>query len=174
MEEKNFLDELLMEVESRESEQQLAYCDMLILRAKELKEKMEKNLRQAEEEKRIIETWLISKNLELEERYGMIIKKLEMIMTQRGEKTIDLPHGVMKIRKMPDRVEIEDLEVFMKNAGEELVTVIPEQIRADLQKIKQYIKRTQRIPAGVKYIEGREEFRLKIKEEDNNDTKSQT
>ena len=54
------------------------------------------------------------------------------------------------------------MEVFLKNARPELLTVIPESVKPDMNKIKSYIK-THPIPSGVTVIEGKEEFTYKLK-----------
>ena len=174
MEEKNFLDELLEEAEQKEESNLMAYCDLLMMEAIKIEEEIQKRFEESRREITYIEEWTLKKNARLQEKYDRIVKKLETIMKQTNKKTIELPHGTMKIRKMPDRVEITDIETFMKNATEEMVVIIPEQVKPDLIKIKQYIKKMSHIPEGVTYIEGVEEFRIKLNKEENNDTESQT
>ena len=65
------------------------------------------------------------------------------------------------MHKKPDRVEIENLELFLKKAKSEMLTVIPEQVKPDMNKIKNYIK-SRLVPPGVKIIEGKEEFTYKL------------
>ena len=40
------------------------------------------------------------------------------------------------MHKKPDRVEIEDLDLFLKKAKPEMLTIIPEQVKPDMNKIK--------------------------------------
>jgi hypothetical protein len=75
-----------------------------------------------------------------------------------------LPHGTLKLRKKPDKVEVEDLDQFLASATHDMVTVVPEQIKPNLTSIKSIIKKSGRIPAGVKLIEGEDEFSLKLKQ----------
>ncbi len=70
------------------------------------------------------------------------------------------------MHKKPDRVEIEDLELFLKKAKPEMLSIIPEQLKPDLNKIKNYIK-NKPVPPGVKVIEGKEEFSYKLNGEEN-------
>jgi len=174
MEEKNFLDELLEESLKKEEANLMVYCDMLMMEAIKIESEIQKRFEECRGEIAYIEEWTLKKNAHLQEKYDRIVRKLESIMRETQKKTIELPHGTMKIRKMPDRVEITDIETFMKNATEEMVVIIPEQVKPDLIKIKQYIKKTSHIPEGVTYIEGVEEFRIKLNKEENNDTESQT
>ena len=44
------------------------------------------------------------------------------------------------MHKKPDKVEIENLELFLSKSKPEMLTVIPEQVKPDLNKIKNYIK----------------------------------
>ncbi len=67
----------------------------------------------------------------------------------------------LKMHKKPDQIEVEDLELFLKNARPEWLTVIPEQAKPNLVAIKNHIK-TRPIPKGVKVIEGEIEFSYKL------------
>lgn len=172
MEEKNFLDELIEESIQKEEANLMVYCDLLMIEAIKIESEIQKRFKECRQEIAYIEEWTLKKNAHLQEKYDRIVQKLELIMRETQKKTIELPHGTMKIRKMPDRVEITDLEAFIKNATEEMVVIIPEKLKPDLNKIKQYIKKTSHIPEGVTYIEGSEEFKLKLNKEANNDTES--
>jgi len=172
MEEKNFIDELLEEAELKEEENLLSYCDLLLMEAKKIEDEIAERIQQSRKEIELIEEWTLKRNAKLQERYDRIVKRLEVIMRGTDKKTIELPHGTMKIRKMPDRVEITDIEAFLKNATEEMIVIVPEKVRPDVNKIKQYIKRSGQIPEGVTYIKGREEFSIKITKEEYNDPES--
>lgn len=78
-------------------------------------------------------------------------------------KTIELPHGTLKLRKQPDKVEITNMEVFLANANSQMVTVIPETVKPDITKIKAFIKMTSKVPDGVSLIEGTEKFSLVLR-----------
>lgn len=93
--------------------------------------------------------------------------KLEAYIRERGDKTISLCNGTLKMHKKPDRVEIEDLELFLKNARKEWLSVIPEQVKPNLLAIKNYIK-TRPTPQGVKIIEGQIEFNYSLNKEEEN------
>ena len=73
----------------------------------------------------------------------------------------------LRMHKKPDRIEVEDLELFLKNARPEWLTVIPEQVKPNLLAIKNHIK-TRPTPKGVKIIEGEIEFSYKLNNEEEN------
>lgn len=159
----NFLDELLKEDELKEQQQSEAYCDLILIQIAELKQKIENLHAAAQKEIDIIQNWLNNKSEAIQKRISFLESYLEQFMRTNNLKTLDLPHGILKIRKSPDRVEIADLDIFIRNARNELIRVIPEEIKPDLNKIKAFIKKTGVIPEGVKFIEGEEQFSYKIK-----------
>lgn len=163
MDEKNFIDELIAEAEAKEELQTAAYFDLLLIDIQRLQREIELNFEEAKKEIEIINHWSLQKNSKIHSRIEWLEKKLEMYIREEKVKTIDLPHGILKMHKKPDKVEIEDIELFLQNAKSELVTVIPEEVKPDLSKIKQYIK-SHTIPKGVRLIEGKEEFTYKLKE----------
>jgi hypothetical protein len=90
-------------------------------------------------------------------------RKLEAYLRETGNKTLDLPHGIMKIRRTPEKVEISDIAVFLQHARSELLAIVPESIKPDLKKIKEYVKRTGEIPEGVSFIDGTDKFSYKLR-----------
>ncbi len=173
MQEKNFLDELLEEAEFKEQEQYLAFLDLVIIEISDLESQIQSTFNQAKREVDIINDWALRKNLKVTERIDFLKLKLESGIRSLGQKTIDLPHGILKIRKKPDKVEVIDLEAFLSKATEEMVSVVPEQIKPNLNGIKAVIKRTGKAPDGVNVIQGDDEFSLKSKTNGvTNDTES--
>jgi hypothetical protein len=162
------MDELLAEVELKEDQQTEAYFDLLIAKAAQLEEKIASNFKTAEEEVKIINDFYLKKNAKIQESIEGISRLLEEYIRSKGEKTISLPHGTLKLHKKPDKVEVADLDLFMQYATEELLTVVPESFKPNLNKIKNYIKLSGRIPKGVNRIEGTEEFKLTINYNSNN------
>lgn len=161
-EKNNFMDDLLEEAEQKEEQLTESYYDLVLLEIKNLNQKIESNFREAEKECEIIKNWALARNNQLNDKVKFLELKLEAFIKERKEKTIDLPNGTLKFHKKQDKVEIEDLELFLKNAKPELVTVIPEQIKPNLVKIKSYIAKRP-IPPGIRVTEGKEEFTYKIK-----------
>ena len=169
--ESNFMDDLLREAEENDQRLMGVQIDLLVLQIIELQKQIEKNFDQAEKEIEIIRNWSLERNSKLQERISFIEGKLESYMREQAEQGIrseDLPHAILKIRKQPDKAEVIDLEVFLANANGDLVTVVPESVKPNLNAVKAYVKRTGgKLPAGCRLIEGKEEFSYKIKENDN-------
>ena len=164
MSEKTFLDELLEEAESKEFYQTEAYYDIILLQIKNLQKQIATNFNETEKEILHLNNWTLQRNMVLDERCKMLESKLEFFIRERQVKTIELPNGTLKMHKKPDKVEIEDLELFLKYARPEVLTIIPEQVKPDLGKLKSFIK-TKPVPAGVIVIEGKEEFSYKLRQE---------
>src|SRR5674476_416749 len=164
MKEVNFLDELLQEAESKEMYQTEAYYDLILLNIKNLQGQIANNFAEAEKEINLINNWTLSRNSVLNERAQVLERKLEAFIREQKVKTIELPNGTLKMHKKPDKIEIEDLGLFLKHARPEVLTIIPEQVKPDLGKIKAFIKRKP-VPEGIKIIEGKEEFSYKLRKE---------
>ena len=165
----NFIDELLAEAEENEKQLHLAHIDLMLSEMKKLESEIETNFEQAEEEKRIIDSWAVSKNLKLQERIERITTLLKLFMDSQGNevKTIDLPHGRLQRRRQPDKIEIVDLEKFLSNADRSIVTLQPEIVKPNLNKIKAYYRMTQKLPEGTRLIEGKEKFSIKLNNSQN-------
>jgi hypothetical protein len=162
--EDNFLEELLQEAESKEVYQTEAYYDLVLLQIKSLQGQIANNFSESEKEIQHINNWVLQRNMLLDERCKMLERKLEAFIRERQVKTIELPNGTLKMHKKPDKIEIENLELFLKHARPEVLTIIPEQVKPDLSKIKNFIKRKP-VPAGVKVVLGTEEFSYKLRKE---------
>ena len=166
-EETNFIDELIAEAEANEDKQTLAYYDILVTEVSRLEAEIAQNFLNADEETEIIKQWALKRNSGLREKADFLKLKLEAFIREEGKKTIDLPHGILKIRKMPDKVEISDMKLFLDNANQDVITIVPETIKPDLTKIKSYIKISGRVPQGVSVLEGKDEFKLTINNKEN-------
>lgn len=160
----NFIDDLIADAEANEHKQTLAYFDLLVGEIARLESDISKNFEEAEREIQLINNWVLMKNTRLKERVDFIRLKLEKFIREEGQKTIDLPHGTLKLHKKPDKVEISDMAAFLAGAKAEMLNVIPEQVKPDLTKIKASIKKYGVIPEGVSFIEGKEELSLKLKD----------
>lgn len=173
---RNFLDELLKEVEANERTLHLAHVDLVLGEIGNLEDQITRNFEETEREKAILDEWTLRKNSKLQERIDWMAKKLEAFMYEQGEdvKTIDLPNGKLLRRKQPDKIEIIDMDKFMLNADSSMLTVIPESVRPDLRKVLAAYKRSLRPPVGTKIVTGDEKFSIKLnnnkKEKDNGTT----
>ena len=160
----NFLDELLAEAELKEEQRTTAYYDLLVMEVGKLENQIAETFAEAEKEVQIINEWALKRNSVLQEKANLLKLKLESYIREEGKKTIELPHGTLKVRKMPDKVEIADMELFLSKATAQMVTVVPETVKPDLTKIKAFIKMTGgKTPEGVTLIEGKEEFKLSLR-----------
>lgn len=157
----NFLDELLLEAENKEIAQTDAFYDLVLLEIKRINEKIESNFKTAEQETALINQWAINKNTTLNERKLFLEKKLESYIRERGEKSISLANGTLKMHKKQDKVEITDMELFLKHAHKDMLEVIPETVKASITKIKQWIK-SKPVPKGITVIPGKPEFSYKL------------
>ncbi|MHB8930245.1 MAG: hypothetical protein ACYC5R_06575, partial [Melioribacteraceae bacterium] len=110
--------------------------------------------------------WAINHNLKIQEKADFLKLRLENYIRSEQKKSISLPHGTLRLRKKPDRVIIEDLDSFLKDAKSEMLTVISESLKPDLNGIKTFIKRSGKIPNGVNLLIGEEEFSLTINNEE--------
>lgn len=155
--ESDFIDELLKEAEEKEQKLSREFADLMLIEISQLEKQIQINFEQAAREREIIKNWALSRNSSLASRIEFLSKKLELFIKETGEKTVNLPNGILKMHKKPDRVEVEDLELFLKNARPEWLTVIPEQVKPSLVAIKNHIK-TRPTPKGVKVVEGEVEF----------------
>ncbi len=174
-EETNFIEDLIAEAEANEEKKTLAYFDLIIMEIARLEEEISENFNNSDQEAAIIKQWALSRNNVLQEKSDFLKLKLENFIREEGKKTIDLPHGTLKIRKLPDKVEITDIETFLLNANQDVVTIIPESVKPDLTKIKTYIRNSGRQLPGVTIIEGVEQFKLTLKsKETKNDNTPET
>lgn len=164
-EEKSFIDQLIAESEQRDKKLEQAHLDLILVEIKKLEEQIEKNFDTAAQEREIIKTWALERNTMLSSRIEWLSKKMELYLKEENLKTLDLPNGVIRIRKQPEKVIIVDEEKFFKRATNAVLNIIPESIKPDLLKIKAWIKRTGRIPDGVEVINGEEKFSYTIKKE---------
>jgi len=164
----SFMEELLQESVDKELRLEEQHVDLIILEIQKYERRIEKNFQTAQAEIDIINSWALSKNVELKEKADSLKLKVKSFIQERGVKTLDLAHGLLKLRKAPDRVEIVDMAAFLSNATADMINIAPEQVKPDLTKIKAYVKNSGRIPEGVDVIEGTEQFTIKFKDKEVN------
>ena len=167
MEGNNFLDELLLEVEAKEQQMQLAHVDMVLKEITSLNSEITRILSQAEEEKQIIQDWAIARSTKLNERAQWLTKKLEAFMNEQDPtvRTIDLAHGQLLRRKQVEKIVVENLDQFLQNENlSQLTSITPEVVKPDIAKIKAFYKMTGgKIPKGCNLIESSDKFSIKLK-----------
>ena len=157
-----FIDDLVKEAEEKEQKLNRELADLMLLEISNLQNEIERVFDQAEKERTIIKNWAITKNSKLAGRIDWISKKLELFLKEENVKTLELAFGTIRFRKGPDRVEILDNELFLNNANSSCLMIIPETAKADLNKIKAFIKRSGRTPKGCEITTGEVKFSYSI------------
>ena len=166
-EEKSFIDQLLEEAEEKEKKLEQAQLDLILIEIRKLEDQVEKNFDTAAQEREIIKNWALERNEMLTSRIEWLSKKLESYLRDEKLKTLDLPNGIIRIRKQPERVSVIDEEKFFKRATSELLNIIPETAKPDLLKIRSFIKKTGRVPEGIEIQTQEEKFSYTIKRNNN-------
>ena len=173
-EEKSFIDELIEKAEEKEQKLLQSHLDLILIEIRKLEEQIEKNFDTAAQEREIIKNWALERNSLPSGRIEWLSKKLELFLKEEKLKTLDLPNGIIRIRKKSEKVLVVDEEKFFKNATSQLLNIIPESAKPDLLKIRAWMKRTGRVPDGVEVTNGEEKFSYKIKKESGNNGKEKT
>lgn len=166
-EETNFIDELIREAEEKEKKLEQSHIDLLLIEIRKLEEEIEKNFDTAAEEKEIIKNWALERNSMFNSRIEWLSKRLERFLKEENLKTLDLPNGIIRIRKLGEKVMIVDEEKFFKKATSALLNIIPESAKPDLLKIKAWIKRTGKVPEGIAVAPQENKFSYTIKRNNN-------
>ena len=170
----SFIDQIVKEAEEKEQKLNCEMADLMLLEIRNIQEEIQSTFEQAERERTIIKNWAITKNSKLASRIEWLEKRLEAFLKEEKVKTLELAFGTIRFRKQPDKIEIIDDEVFLNNATSSVLTIVPETAKADLNKIKAFIKRSGRVPKGCELIPGEIKFSYSInnhKEEIKNGTK---
>jgi phage host-nuclease inhibitor protein Gam len=133
----NFIEELLEEAEVREKEYQKEMdklkADQMLAAVEKIESQMNDVIELAEEEIRLIEDYRKSELEKLEKKRSWLAFNLEGYIRSSGDKTITLPHGQIKLRQGRQKVQVIDMDKFLK-AGERLnlLRKIPESYEPDL------------------------------------------
>ncbi len=145
-----FIDELLAEAEVKDREARLEMtrlkADQILATLSVLEKKAVEVNGLADEEIRLIEEFRKSEMEKLEKKASWLSLQLESFMRQENEqdpscKSIALPHGMLKLRMGREKVEITDMDKFLKVAGKRgLLRTIPESFEPDLPKVLAYVK----------------------------------
>jgi len=163
---KSFIDELIREAEEKENKLMQSHLDLILIEIRKLEEQIEKNFNTAAEEREIIKNWALERNHMLNSKIQWLSKRLEQFLKEDNLKSLDLPNGIIRIRKQTDKITVIDEEKFFNNATSAILN-ITETVKPDLLKIKAWIKRTGRVPFGVEVSSQDEKFSYTIKRNDN-------
>ena len=170
----NFIDELLEESEQAEAERRLEMnklrADQLLMAIQVLESKLDEVSTMTTEEIQLIENYRKNEQGRLEKRVRWFVWNLEQFMRSTGEKTMNLPHGILKLRLGRDKIEIADLQQFLKNSdNQRFLKLIPESYQPDVQAIGQHIKKTGELPQGINHIPAEVKFHYSTITRSNND-----
>jgi phage host-nuclease inhibitor protein Gam len=155
----NFMEELLAEVEGKEQERKLELdrvkADQILMALSKIDAQSEEIDRVASEETALIESWRKNELDRLDKKRSWLCWNLSQFLKSTQEKTIRLAHGTIKERMGRDKVDITNIDVFLKvGAKYGLLRTYPEHKEPDLNAVLTYIKRTGEIPPGVVLIPG--------------------
>ena len=166
-EETNFIDELIRESEERDKKLEQSHLDLILIEIRKLEDEVGKNFDTAAQEREIIKNWALERNSMLSSRIEWLSRKLELYLREEDLKTLDLPNGIISIRKQPEKISVIDEEKFFNAATSNLLSIKPEVAVPDLLKIRSFIKKTGRVPDGVEVSTQEEKFSYTIKRNDN-------
>ena len=162
-----FIDELLLEAEAKEKQDRLEMnrlkADQILTALSVLEEKANDVNKLADDEIHLIEEYRNVEIQKLQKKMAWLEYNLEQFIRSTDEKTINLPHGAIKLRLGRDKVEITDMEKFMRVAPlRGLMKTVPEKQEPDLQKVLAYVK-TNGFLTGVSMIPAQTKFSYILK-----------
>ena len=174
-----FIDELLAEAEIKEKEERLEMsrlkADQILATLEVLEQNAADVNKLADTEISIVEEYRQVELQKIEKKASWLAYQLEQYIRSTEEKTINLPHGVIKLRLGRDKIEITDMDKFVPFAQRKnLLRHIPESFEPDMSKVYQYVKSTGVIPQGVMLTQATTKFSYTTKGKDNGKEESGT
>ena len=159
----NFLDELLLEAETAEEKQRIEVdklrADQLLSAIAVLEAQVDDANRLADDEIKLVEEYRTMELARLNKKISWLAWNAEQFIRSTGEKTIRLPHGIIKLRMSRERIEITDLQRFLNvKSNQRFLKIIPESYQPELQAVHSHIKATGELPVGVNLIPGEVKF----------------
>ena len=157
----------LAEIESNSEEKRLQLnrlqADQCLAKIGELEQKLAEVESLAAEEQQLIEKYRQAESERITKRIQWLAASLEAFMREHnkavGDKSLQLPHGQLKLRQQKDRVLVENVELLMPTASaHNLVRVIPESFEIDQVKLMRYVKASGENPTGTRLMEGDAKF----------------
>ena len=161
--EQSWWTELLESAEEKEQQKKLELdslkADQLLIAVGKLESQMDDVNKLADDEITIIEQYRKSEIERLEKRRAWLTFNLENFWRQQsemtGEKTLRLPHGSLALRKGRDKIEVENMAIFLKIAPRYgFLRTTAEKHEPDMTAINLHLKTTGEIPLGTKLIPG--------------------
>jgi phage host-nuclease inhibitor protein Gam len=159
----DFIEGLLQAAEQADQERKIEMdtlrADQILAAIGKLEEGMYDVNQLCDKELKLIEEYRSNELARLDKQRSWFVFNLDGFMRSTGEKTLRLPHGILKLRKGRDKVAITALDQFLAVGSKlGLVRTVPEEIAPDLQAIVNHIRNTKEIPAGVEFISGDTKF----------------
>ena len=149
-----FIDELLAEAEVKEKEERIQLsrlkADQILATLAVLEQSADNINKLADDEISIIEEYRATELQKIEKKASWLAYQLEQFIRSTDEKTINLPHGSIKLRLGRDKIEIVNMDEFIPFAQRKnLLKQIPESFEPDLAKLREYLLRNKFAPPGV-------------------------
>ena len=169
-----FIEELLRDAETKEANEKIEIdklrADQLLTAIGLLEHEMTEANELVEKEIALLEEYRSKELSRVDKKLSWLTFQLEQFMRSSSEKTIRLPHGVLKLRKGRHRIVIADMDKFLERAGKRgLLKQVPESFVPDMQAISEYHKKTKALPDGCQLIPGDTRFSYSTTMEDKND-----
>jgi hypothetical protein len=170
-----FIDELLAESEIREAQERIQMnklkADQILAALAVLEHSAEDVNKLCDTEISIIEEYRATELQKIEKKASWLAYQLEQFIRSTNEKTINLPHGVIKLRLGRDKIEIVNLDEFIPFAQRKnLLKQVPESFEPDLAKLRVYFQRNKFAPPGVILTPAQNKFSYTTKGKDNGET----
>jgi hypothetical protein len=167
MENMTFLDEIILEAERADKvtriELDRARADHILIALGRLDGHSEEVEKTAEAEINLIAAWKDTELSRIDKQRSFLTWQLEQYIKSTDEKTIRLAHGTLKLRLGRDKIEVVDIDAFMKVAKKEgLLRTMPEYQEPDLRLVTEYVKKTGEIPAGVELTPATTKFSYQL------------
>ena len=169
-----WVEEWLKDVDAKAEQQQLEMsrlrADQLLAAITVLEGKKAEVNALADEEIKIVEQFRETELTKLDKKISWLAWNLEQFIRNSGQKSIALPHGELRMRKGRPKIEVVDMEAFMKVAEKKgLLRLKPSEKLPDLIAIHNYVKLNQTPPAGCALTPATENFSYKTKGSSNDE-----
>ena len=159
---RTFIDEMLEEAEVRDAQDRVEFnklqADQALAAIAKLDSQIDEANSIADQEIALIEKFRETEVARIEKKRSWLLFNLEPFMrrhhSETSEKSLNLPHGKLSLRKGREKVEVEDLEAFLTVATKlNLLRTIEESHEPDLKAIAAYIQKSRGdIPPGVRVV----------------------
>jgi len=171
----HFIEQLLKEAGEKKEKERVEmnklYADDMLQAVATLDTEMAGVNELCEREIARIESFRQSELSRLDKKRSWLIFNLDAFARESGEKTIRLPHGILKLRKGRDKIVIAEMEEFLKVApGLQLLKQIPESFEPDVKALMMYRMRNGgRLPSGCEFIPAETRFSYTTTQEEESD-----